>query len=800
MLRPMNTKRFVIFGLILFFGFVGAVAVTLGLIFNAQQLQPTRLEPSGRVLQIYDNNDNLIKDSSHYRSVKLDKLPHHTPGAFIAVEDKDFRKHHGITPGRIVKATVKNARSGYAKEGASTISQQLIKNTHLSHEKTIQRKLREASLAIKLERKYKKDEILEMYLNAIYFGNGIYGLENAAQFYYSKPATDLTLRESAALAGLLRNPSRFCPINNPERFNDRAALVLSLMHNQKRITREQYNDAKNEKLEIKPDRGRIQSKAGHYRNAAAAEAAKILDISPSDLAAFGYRIYTFYDDDIQDVVTKTITAPAYAIGTTSGGQADSVVIHATPNGEINSYFASNPTLFGARRNFASAMKPLVVYAPAIEHGTVAPATHINDEPYTCGDFSPKNYDGTYRGMVSVRQSLAKSHNIPAAKVMDYTGLKNCTEFGRKLGLRLEDENASLALGNTNKGTGFGELLAGYCALANGGTAVNPSFIKRIENRDGRIVHQHKRHIHRAMGADTAYLVTDMLCTAVTDGTAKKLSSLEFPVAAKTGTAERTGSVNNTDAVIAAYTPDRVLIVWRGNTDMRPENDLIKGGTGGGVTAFAARDILRNTHKKFTADKWAGDSQKSSTLARTDSSFQRPASVIELEYDLTDARAGILSLAHHDTPVKERGTEVFSLRHAPKDTSPNHRTVTPTTLDGKIGDTGTPMIWFPTLPTQSYEIYRIDGTNKTLQEVIAGNGGEYIYFDKNPTPGKATEYQVTSKIMSSADAMNPDNDLVPVYPKEEAQSNTVKLIPPSESNPDSKAIAAKKPSSGRQWFF
>jgi len=757
---------------------------TVALVYSGQTLDNRRLEISARELAIYDDNEELIKGDLRGQTVKLESLNKHTIDSFISVEDKNFYKHKGISPGRIGKAAVRNIISGSAKEGASTITQQLVKNTHLTHEKTIQRKMREASLAIKLERQYSKDEILEMYLNVVYFGNGIYGLENAARFYFSKTANELGLKESAGLAGILKSPTRFCPINNYENFHNRANLVLMLMHEQEMISEKTYIILRGEKIIVSANKTQSHNAARSYKHAATIQAAQALDLSAADLASYGYKVFTYYDNEVQTAIFNSARIPDYQIKNVSGENSDSIVIMATPDGRVKGYYSTNPTLYSAKRNFASVMKPLFVYTPGIELGVVSPATNIIDEPFIDAGFNPKNFDGQYRGAVSVRDSIVHSHNIPAVKTLEYTGINRSVEIAHRIGainkINSNQEDLSLALGNTQNGTTFWEVISGYSTLANRGERTTPSLIKRIEDRDGKVVWKHINPSISVIGEDTAFLVTDMLRDTAKFGTAKKLSTLGFPVAAKTGTCERAGSTNNTDAVICAYTDNCVLLVWRGNASMKPEHDLPKGVTGGGLTTFVARDILRRVNIRFEP------------IDESQSIFNAPSIVTQTNYDLVDAQSGIIRLAHENTPNKDIGSDLFSRRFMP--TEPSARFLKPTipNLDGKISDTGVPLIWFDTHPSEVYEIYKKerDAQKAILMEVIKGKQGEYMMYDKTAKVGSSAEYFVKSKIASSSEVLQDDI----------SESNTVKLFTEKEMNTESKVIDAKKKTSGRQWFF
>jgi len=683
-----------------------ATVGALLLIYNSQTLSAEKLANSPRSLQIYADNGKLIEDTGDFRHTSLANVNDHTRWAFICTEDKHFYKHVGIAPARIIKATYKNLTSGTVKEGASTISQQLIKNTHLTHEKTMQRKIREVALAHKLERRHSKNEILEMYFNAIYFGNGIYGLESASHYYFDKPTEKLTLRESAALAGLIRNPARYCPLSNFDNFILRSDLVLKLMLAQKRISQNNFFDAMKETPVITTTK-KPRTHSSFYKTSATAEAAKVLSLSASDIGALGLKIHTYFDFDIQNAITDAALAADHQVKNISGSPADTAIYSARPDGQVTAAFASTPTLRNAKRNFASSLKPIAVYAPALELGVVSPATIIIDEPFTAGDFHPRNHDGKHRGEVTVREALEQSLNIPTVKILDYTRLPRAVEIARNIGLDLTDgESVSLALGNTKDGTGFTELLGAYCTLAQGGTKATPRFVKSIKDRDGKTVYEdvQKQYI-KAISEDTAFLLTDILRSGTKQGTARAFAPLDFQVAAKTGTSERTGTSTNTDAVNCSYTSDHVLVVWTGNTTMKPEHDLPKGTTGGGITSFIARDIQKNINtnpKPFTA----------------------PASIAK------DGTTGEY-YARRWHKVFETQTKTFTRPQSP-------------TLDGRISGSGQPIVTFNTVAHQYYEIYK-DGL---LQEIVKNHSGEYIFTDTHAQKGKTYEYHIVTENLKS----------------------------------------------------
>ena len=443
---------------------------------------------------------------------------------------------------------------------------------------------------------------------------------------------------------------------------------------------------------------------------------------------------------------------------------------------------------------ASAIKPVAVYAPAIELGVVSPATHINDEPYAGGDFHPQNYDKQYRGMVSVRESVIHSHNIPAVKVLDYTGIERATRIGTRLGLSLApDEALGMALGNTKRGNTWNEMIGAYATLANDGKYSEPSMIRKISDKRGNIVWQNNTIGTHAIGRDTAYIVTDMLRDTVTQGTAQKLRNIDR-IAAKTGTAERGGEhTTNTDAICIAYTDDYVVLSWHGNRDMRPENDLPRGTGGGGITTFVVRDVFNRLPipcPERDADEREFKIDISEIMPNT--------CVVRLEYDVAAAMQGRLELATDDTPRKNVKSDYFACRHAPTQKK-NMRKVTAPKVDGNTADSGHPKLWFNTNSNQVYEIYRKNPKKSmadTLLEVIRGHSGEYTYYDKSARSGIWNEYYISASLANYAQSLPCTGQQSQSTPK---HSDTIKILA-NENAKRTKSTEQKKQDSGKHWFF
>ncbi len=733
---------------------VTAGSVAFALIWHSETLDTNRLTTMAQTATFYDSTQQVINAHNNIQYCSLEQINPNTVKAFVAVEDRTFYQHHGLSLPRIGKALANNIVAGYSKEGASTITQQLVKNTYLTNEKTLQRKLREAVLALKVEQNFNKDQIIELYLNAIYFGNNAYGIANASELYFHKTPAELSLAEGAGLAGIIKNPSRYDPIMHHDNFKRRAHLILHLMHNQGLISDEDLQAGLHEALTIQtPDNLWLGT---NYQNMALKEASKILNLSENDIINYGYQIDTYYEPDKQQLLYDAMNNPEYNL------TGEKFALLSAPNGQVKALWTSIPTLLNARRNFGSAMKPLLVYAPALELGIVQPATLIDDSPLIDAEFNPKNSDGKYHGMVSVRDAIMHSYNIPAVKVLQATTINNATNIANKMGFNLQDENLSMALGNTNTGTTFLELASGYQTIANQGKTAPARFVREIRDRKGQTVYfdltNKYNYAPQAVAPDTAYLLTDMLVDTARKGTARKLATLNMEIAAKTGTTERENAETNTDATLVSYTPENVLLVWHGNASMKPEDDLPHGDNGGGRLANAAKQIH-------------------SVISNPDLHFSQPASVKTIGLDSLDYKQGQIKLANLATPEYETTKALFSTRYQPNTVSENYLITAPTTLDGRLNDKNEAVLWFPVQPHQTYEIYK----NSTLQSVIRNQSGIYTYTDK--VPQAVNNYTVTASI-------NGDN------PRE---SNAVELRLPNKNTQTAKPRKAVE-NKRVPWYF
>ena len=677
-------------------------------------------------LKIYDAENNPITLSSE-NYISINKLSQSTKNAFISAEDKRFYQHHGIDYIRLARATMNNLKSKSFKQGASTISQQLIKNTHLSNEKTIKRKLRELKLTKGLEKKYSKNEILELYLNNIYFGNGCYGIENASNHYFSKSASELTLAESALLAGTINAPSIYDVEKNSEKALTRRNLILALMKNYGKISEEEFETAKNEKLNLKLTK---LSNNNYIWGKILEEACKITGKTENELKNSNYIIKTYLNFDEQNKISSLISSKYSKIETNPNVAA--IVINNKTNGI--ECVVGNKKILETKKQPGSAIKPILVYAPAIEKNIISPATKILDEKININGYSPENADKRYHGFVSARECLKNSYNVPTVKLLNQIGIKEAQNFAKNLGINFDDSdnNLAIALGGFTSGTTLYELANSYTAFANTGKFSYLKLISKIESPNKNTIYSDKSNKISVMSKSTAYLITDMLMSAAKTGTAKKLSNLPYQIASKTGTVGMKNSSKNLEAYNVSYTSSHTILTYVGGTTM-PESI-----TGSSYPTLLTKDICELLYKKFTPEN-----------------FAVPSDVETKQISKTEYEKNVVVETDNNT---DSISEVFSKNNLPqkKLLTPNLNFEAFNFIDEK------PILSFFTSPEFKYKIMRKEQNESDFEaiETIDPNSSEiYKFCDKTAKNNKIYEYFVKICEKSST---------------EEYQTKTIKL--------------------------
>lgn len=552
----------------------------------------SKLEAKQENLLITDYQDKPVIDLKSEKYVDYTQIPKILSDAFVAVEDKRFYSHNGIDYLRIAGAAVNNL-SGKRTQGASTITQQLAKNVYYSSEQTFSRKFKEMQTAIKLEKLLSKDEIMEYYLNMLYFGSGEYGVKNASLRFFDKSLDELNPLECAMLAGIVKSPTKYNPINNYDNSISRARVVLKLMKEQGKINDNIYNSYKNADIIIKNTLIE-NNQAKIYINNAKYEACKILNIDENTLSVGGYKLYTFYEPYTQKLLSSTIFDESYYAKDSDGL---GIICDNNTSGIRALASRKNLNIFEYKRQAGSTIKPLACYAPAMDQGIISPYTQILDEPTTFGDYSPSNFKDVYYGWTSVKDCVSKSLNIPSVKVLQMLSAQSSRNYLSKMNITTEesDNNLALALGGTTYGISMIDILGGYKTFANNGLYRRPTFVRKIEDSDGNILYESKNSIPtRVFDEQTAYLMTDMLINTAKTGTAKKLSTLNYQVACKTGTVSMENKNYNSDIYSVGYTSKDSFLFWQGGS-------LPSEQTGGGATTLQFKNFAYSYYTSAPED-------------------------------------------------------------------------------------------------------------------------------------------------------------------------------------------------------
>lgn len=566
-------------------GFIGATMSDLPEVANVKPAASS---------QIYDVHGNLITTvhaTENRLPVKLSQVPKDLQNAFIATEDNRFYSHHGVDPIGIMRAIWVNIAHDGVAEGGSTITQQLARNAFLTQDRTLKRKIMEAMLAIRIEQYYTKQEILEMYLNQIYFGQGAYGVQAAAHVYFGKNVQDLDLAQSAMLAGLPQSPNYYSPLTNYKAGKARQAVVLGQMVKYDYIDQATADKAKDEDLGL-----REKSEAAHSDN----NASYFIDYVISEIAEKygddavykdGLKIYTTIDMKAQDAAVQAMhNLPNFYTDDKGLTQPQGALIAINPhNGYIVAMVGGrgddsfNRAVL-AERQPGSAFKPFV-YLAAIQDG-MTPGTVMDDKKIEFNGWSPKNYEGTYSGQMTLRYALQHSVNTIAVQLADAVGMRKVLNLASSLGITTlddsKDNNLAAALGGLTNGVKPIDMAVAYGNLANGGVKVKPVAITKIVDRNGQVVEENSTEEQRVVDPKYAYVITNMLESVMSGGTGGG-ASIGRPAAGKTGTTDE-----SKDAWFVGYTPDLVAAVWMGD-DYGIET--LDGITGGTVPAVIWRDFM-----------------------------------------------------------------------------------------------------------------------------------------------------------------------------------------------------------------
>lgn len=583
--------RLIYWGVVLcIWGLIGVAGVIGYTVATMPQIDDWKVPSRPPNVEIVDAAGTIIanRGDTGGEEIRLSDMSPFLPEAVVAIEDRRFYHHFGVDPIGLSRAMLTNLVAGSVVQGGSTLTQQLAKNLFLQPDRTLERKLQEAVLALWLEWRFSKAELLEMYLNRVYLGAGAYGVDAAARRYFGKSARDVNLAEAATIAGLLKAPSRYAPTNSPKLAADRAKVVLAAMADEGYISRDEAARAT-----------AVGAPSSPARNGSAANyvADWVMELLPGYVARYRTDIVvtTTIDARLQAAAENAIRSTLDKEGVKYKASQGALVavdndgaVKALVGGK--DYAASQfDRAIEARRQPGSAFKPFV-YLTAIEHG-FSPDSIVVDEPVSINGWAPKNYENEYLGPVTLTTALARSLNTVAARLTATLGPDNVVQTARRVGIvsQLHD-NPSIALG-TGEVTPL-EITAAYVPFANGGWGIIPYLVEDISTKDGKVLfHRQGDGPGRVISEVAVGTMNRMLSTVVTEGTGQKALLSDRPVAGKTGTSQ-----DFRDAWFIGYTNGLTAGVWLGNDDNTPT----KKATGGALTALLWNRFMTEAVRELPA--------------------------------------------------------------------------------------------------------------------------------------------------------------------------------------------------------
>ena len=557
-------------------------------IYQAPAFDSKILDNNTRTI-VYDVNNNEVAKLGNEVGENLETadIPQQMQDAILATEDNRFFEHGAVDYRRLVGAVVSNLTSGFGSQGASTISQQLIKRTFLDDNKSIKRKVQEAYLAYKLEQNYDKETIFTMYVNRIYYSDGVYGLKTAAKYYYNKDISQLTLPQMALLAGMPQHPNTYNPYDNPEAAKARRDTVLYLMQYHDKITKEEAESAKqtnimdgivsrnsDERVILSSE---FDSKYTGYMNQIVNELKNSKEYKDyeGDVLNLGLKIYTNFDPKIQSSLSDSITSNA--VGIKQASNVAMVVLNNENSGIAAIYGGKNQTFNGyniatqAKLQPGSAIKPILAYGPAVEYLNWG-SDHIINDSKIQGTFI-QNWDRQYHGNITINNALMMSYNIPAVKTYQEVGFDRVKQYASRVGMSVTDDSLTTPIGGSGDGYSPLQMAAAYVPFSNNGYYATPKAIKKVYDSEGSEIKSFSIDDRKQVIKDsTAYIMTSMLRNVV-NGTATSSRISGADMAVKTGTttfgeaeAEKYNfDINNysKDSWVVGYTSNYTLAVWQG---------------------------------------------------------------------------------------------------------------------------------------------------------------------------------------------------------------------------------------------
>jgi penicillin-binding protein 1A len=596
--KGFTVARVIYWGIVLaLWAVIGSAGLFAWVAFHLPPIQSLEIPKRPPTIAISANDGHIFATRGEMggAAVAIGDMPSYLPKAFIAIEDRRFYEHHGIDPIGLMRAIVANLLHRGISQGGSTITQQLAKNLFLSRNRDLMRKLQEIMLALWLEHKFTKTEILELYLNRVYFGAGAYGVEAAAQRYFGKSARDVTLSEAALLAGLVKSPSRLAPTKNYDGAERRAQRVLAAMSEAGLLKKDVAQAA----MVLGPTI--VRPSAGGSSNYVADWVMDVLN-DLVGLVEEDIVVDTTIDVGLQAAAEKAVLDQLAQKGQRFGVEQGALVAM-TPDGAVRALvggrnYAENQfnRAVAARRQPGSTFKPFV-YLTALEHGLTPDAVR-DDRPIEVKGWRPENFNREYFGPVTLIQALANSLNSVSVRLTLELGPAAVVRTAHRLGIASRlDANASIALGTSE--VSVLELVSAYAPFANGGLAVTPHVVERVRTaHGGKIVYARSKSApERVIDPRYVAMMTAMMRETVLSGTGRRADLPGWPVAGKTGTSQ-----DFRDAWFIGFTSQLVAGVWLGNDDNTPTKKI----TGGGLPVEVWSQFMRTAHRGKTPSELAGD--------------------------------------------------------------------------------------------------------------------------------------------------------------------------------------------------
>jgi len=630
------------------------------------------IHSSSEMVDLEGNFVSKLYNENH-QIVSIDDIPEYTQQAIVSIEDERFYKHHGIDVQSIFRAVIHDLKAFSKVQGASTLTQQLAKNVFLTNDKTFMRKTKEVIIAINLERKYTKDQILEMYLNQVYFGHGVYGIGGAAKYYFGKDIENLSLEESASLAALLKAPSHYDPVSQPERGLERRNLVLYKMLDNHYITEAEYRNTKAKPTELNITEQKFENGYATYIDMVIKEAKEKYDISYDELLNGGYKVVVPIHKKTQLTAYKYFKNGNYFPGTDENAEGAFVLINSKTGGVEaaiggRNYYFQGLNRINVKRQPGSTIKPLLVYSPALETGNFNPYSLIPNEQSALGEYKPKNYNNEYSKNMTMYKAILESANVPAVWLLNDIGIEVAKNYLEKMNISIPDRGLSMALGGLKNGLTPLELVKAYSTFGHEGDALEPFVISAIYDHNNELIANAKIKEYKVFSSQTSWYMTKMLSGVVKEGTADK-GVFEGDLAGKTGSTNIPGQTNgNKDAWFVGYTPDVIGTIWMGYDKTDAKHFLRNGST---YPTILFKKILREAGREPTTE------------------FEKPKNIADL-----DSPIELEPISNLKSKVSFSPFGLFSVK-----------------LTWKV----------PTDERQQYHIYRVKDGKEKLIDTVTGVG-------------------------------------------------------------------------------